>query len=133
MPYKNKRDQAEACRRHYYRNKKEYVARVNAFRKRALARNKKFIADYLASHPCVDCGEADIVVLDFDHVSGEKRNEVSNLARRKVSLATLQAEIDKCEVRCVKCHRRVTSQRRLQKKAAATVQLETKQQNKMLF
>jgi len=58
---------------------------------------------------CVNCGERDIVVLDFDHVDG-KIASVSELARRECSIAKLDAEIAKCLVRCANCHRRRTAE-----------------------
>jgi hypothetical protein len=48
------------------------------------------------------------VVLDFDHVRGEKVNGVALLAAGCARLDTLCAEMAKCEVRCVNCHRRRT-------------------------
>lgn len=66
---------------------------------------------YLAEHPCVDCGEADPDVLDFDHVRGEKNANVSDLLWEKSSLKRLQAEVALCEVRCANCHRRITRRR----------------------
>lgn len=71
-------------------------------------RNLRFIADYLRSAPCVDCGEDDPVVLDFDHV-GVKRAGVVQLAYREHSIASLEREIAECEVRCANCHRRRTA------------------------
>jgi hypothetical protein len=71
------------------------------------ARNLLFLLDYLRAEPCVDCGEADPVVLDFDHV-GEKRWGVVQLAGRECSLAALEREIAECEIRCANCHRRRT-------------------------
>jgi hypothetical protein len=52
----------------------------------------------------------DIDVLQFDHVRGLKRREVSTML--VFSLASIDAEIAKCEVRCANCHTRVTKQRR---------------------
>jgi transcription elongation factor Elf1 len=65
---------------------------------------KQKIDAYLKTHPCVDCGETDIVVLDFDHVKGSKEFNLSEGKRKKYPLPKLMAEIDKCEVRCANCH-----------------------------
>jgi hypothetical protein len=70
-------------------------------------RNLLFIANYLGSATCADCGEADVAVLDFDHV-GVKRYGVVQLAYREASIASLEREIAECEVRCANCHRRRT-------------------------
>lgn len=51
---------------------------------------------------------ADPRVLDFDDVRGVKRREVGRMASAPVGEAVLRAEIAKCEVRCVNCHRRRT-------------------------
>jgi hypothetical protein len=60
--------------------------------------------------PCVDCGEQDPVVLDFDHVDpNHKRQTVSFLARSGYPWATVMAEVDKCQIRCANCHRRRTA------------------------
>jgi L-lysine 2,3-aminomutase len=60
----------------------------------------------------LDCGEADPVVLEFDHVTGVKEAAVAELVQRAVSLARLIAEVEKCEVRCANCHRRRTARYR---------------------
>jgi hypothetical protein len=57
--------------------------------------------------PCVDCGESDPLVLDFDHVRGEKKFNISQ-AIGKVQVALLLEEIAKCDSRCANCHRRKT-------------------------
>ena len=70
------------------------------------------IGDYLLEHPCVDCGEADIRVLDFDHRDGEdKTGEVMKLAKAAYSWRRGSAEIAKCDVRCRNCHAKVTYER----------------------
>ena len=57
----------------------------------------------------MDCGETDPVILEFDHVRGQKVGSLSNMAFRQFSLAKLDAEIAKCEVRCANCHKRKTA------------------------
>jgi hypothetical protein len=71
-------------------------------------RNVRYVFGALATSACMDCGEADMCVLDFDHV-GEKSGMVMRLARNEISLARLSAEIGRCEVRCANCHRRRTA------------------------
>jgi hypothetical protein len=64
--------------------------------------------EHLKAHPCVDCGETDPVVLEFDHVRGEKHFNIGEAVRRNTSLARLEVEIAKCEIRCANCHRKKT-------------------------
>src|SRR3954453_11504127 len=71
-------------------------------------RNVRHVLAVLADAQCIDCAEADIRVLDFDH-RGEKTGTVIRLARNEVSLERLTAEIERCEIRCANCHRRRTA------------------------
>lgn len=67
---------------------------------------------YLDQHLCVDCGETDLVVLEFDHLEGEEKvREVASLVSALVAWRTVEAEIAKCDVRCANCHRRTTALR----------------------
>jgi hypothetical protein len=75
-------------------------------------RAKEYAYNYLMSHPCVDCGESDPVVLEFDHVKGKKTNDVSVLIARGKPLDVIKNEVEKCEVRCGNCHRRKTARQR---------------------
>jgi 5-methylcytosine-specific restriction endonuclease McrA len=63
---------------------------------------------YLASHPCVVCGEPDIVVLEFDHLHDKTAN-ISDLIHQNVPLKRLIEEIEKCQVLCANCHRKKTA------------------------
>jgi 5-methylcytosine-specific restriction endonuclease McrA len=72
-------------------------------------RNRMYLYNYLREHPCGLCGEADPVVLDFDHLR-DKRREVTILAILS-GRANLVAEIAKCRVLCANCHRRQTAER----------------------
>lgn len=66
---------------------------------------------YLMEHPCVDCGERDPVVLEFDHVDpAPKTAAISDLLNWVRPLEVIQGEVTKCEVRCANCHRRRTAE-----------------------
>lgn len=71
-------------------------------------RNAQFVLEYLMTHPCVDCGESAPVVLEFDHVKGNKVSSISAMVSAGRAIAVIQAEISKCEVRCANCHRAKT-------------------------
>ena len=65
--------------------------------------------EFLIEQACVDCGEADPIVLEFDHVRGTKQDNVSTLIGRAFSWKRILEEVAKCEVRCANCHRRKTA------------------------
>ena len=73
-----------------------------------ISNNRRIILDYLKTHPCVDCGENDILVLELDHVRGDKIGDVCRMATNGVGEKALKEEIDKCDSRCANCHRRRT-------------------------
>lgn len=76
--------------------------KMRAYNRQRKKEWRKNINEYLSDHPCVDCGETDIAVLEFDHVSGEKERHIS-FTTRWVWERVLK-EIEKCEVRCANCH-----------------------------
>lgn len=94
--------------KHYNKNKEYYLDKNKRNNPIILERNKRFVQKYLEGNPCVDCGEADIEVLQFDHIEmvGSKSLRVSSYMGH--SLETLKKEIEKCEVRCGNCHIRRT-------------------------
>ena len=105
----------------YRANHDREVARLRRNHDRVAAENRRRVTDYLLTHPCVDCGEADTVVLEFDHLR-DKTKDVSKLTHDGWAWKSVAAEIAKCEVRCANCHRRKTRQRFLagRERAAAT-------------
>jgi hypothetical protein len=72
-------------------------------------RKRVLVIEHLLTHPCVDCGQSDIRVLDFDHIRGKKINNISHMVRRgNTKWKIVEDEIAKCEVRCANCHRKRT-------------------------
>ncbi len=101
---------AEANARNYQANRERERARIYKYIAARRAEVGQKIIDYLREHPCVDCGERDIIVLEFDHI-GDKLADVSAYAGGGRTWARVKAEIEKCEVRCANCHRRKTRER----------------------
>lgn len=99
------------CFRHYFQARgslhREQSSAAKARRKRQA---QQFVRAHLSTHPCVDCRETDLSVLEFDHI-GPKRGDVSALAAGGLSLGALRDEIESCEVVCANCHRRRTAMR----------------------
>lgn len=103
-----KQSDKEYQKRRYHENLEESRERARKKNLKTRERNRRYVLDYLASHPCVDCGESDLVVLEFDHVRGEKKSAIAELIGR-ASLEKIQEEVAKCDVRCANCHRRKTA------------------------
>jgi Tat protein secretion system quality control protein TatD with DNase activity len=103
--------QAKLAKIHYQNNKQTYIKRALARKMRTLLENKPRLYAYLSTHPCVDCGQSDIRVLEFDHVRGQKIGEIGDLFRDGFNWSIIETEIAKCEVRCANCHRIKTFER----------------------
>ena len=95
-------------RSHYKRNKDYYLAKARKRNTEKRIEAHSYVRNYLLRHPCVDCGESDTIVLEFDH-RGDKLKEVANLIRGRYPLLQVKEEIEKCDVRCANCHRRKTA------------------------
>lgn len=102
MPHKDSEAKRQYQHEHYLRNKELYKERAAQARRRAKERGRNFLRDYLSTHPCVDCGNTDVRVLQFDH--REPEDKVNSPGQLVTSYAKLQAEVAKCDVRCANCH-----------------------------
>lgn len=101
------------CAAAYFAANRDKVLPLIHARKKQLSKEKReIIWNHLQEHPCVDCGETDPLVLDFDHVRGEKRGNVSSMVTDNRPVRFFLEEIDKCEIRCSNCHRRKTARDR---------------------
>jgi len=97
--------------REYYRKNRE-AQKARLLRNTAARRadNKRQMIEYLRAHPCVDCGETDIVVLQFDHLA-DKERDVSSMLAGSWTWSAIQKEMAKCQIRCANCHRLETARR----------------------
>jgi hypothetical protein len=106
---------AEANASNYRRNHEREKARLLRQSAARRAENRRRAVDYLRLHPCVDCGETDIQVLQFDHLA-DKRFDLGRMISGSWSWAAVEREIAKCEVRCANCHRLKTALRYLERR-----------------
>jgi hypothetical protein len=118
MPFKDP-DRKKEYQREYH--KRHYQKYKDAYKKKAVKRNRsqrkwcrEFVSRVKSKLACTDCGEGDPVVLDFDHVHGDKEHNISDMVNGSYSIAAIKKEMRKCEVRCSNCHRKKTHQRRNQ-------------------
>ena len=95
----------------YVRHRQKHIDHVKVQRAATKVENRIRLLAYLAQHPCVDCGETNLVVLDFDHVR-DKRWSVTYMVSAGFPWATIEQEIAKCQVRCANCHRIKTAKER---------------------
>ena len=94
--------------RERYKNSDKERQRKKRNQKLVIEKSRNYIWEYLSNNPCIQCGESDPVVLEFDHVDrNTKVNNVSELL--KFSIEKVKKEIEKCQVLCANCHRRKTA------------------------
>ena len=72
--------------------------------------NKTLVLQYKKTHHCVDCGESNPFLLEFDHTNVDSKGDGIDKSFAigscyRTSEQALRAELAKCDVRCVSCHR----------------------------
>ena len=100
---------AEYKQEHYAANRQRYIDSAKRRRRAVVAERVEFLVAYLREHPCVDCGEGDPVVLEFDHLRDKKFG--IGKGWRDHEWQRVLDEMAKCEVVCANCHRRRTARR----------------------
>ena len=93
------------CQRAYSKSHyQQHKPKHNSRRRRHESKNRSICRDrlarYLSVRSCVDCAESDPVVLEFDHVRGQKKDEICMLVCRNASWTRIVEEIGKSEIRC---------------------------------
>lgn len=100
------------CSKQWYAaNRDQHRANVAALKPVRRRRLQARLFEYLDEHPCVDCGEDDLRVLDFDHRDPAlKRACVGAMVGDEMPWKRIRVEMEKCDVRCANCHRKRTAQ-----------------------
>lgn len=93
----------------YYENHEHYRNSHNGSREKLREQNARKVYEYLTNHSCLVCGEADPVVLEFDHRNRNDKIESVSVMIRNSSWKRIKSEIQKCDVLCANCHRRKTA------------------------
>ena len=79
-------------------------------------RKNAVIRAYKQEKGCFVCGESDPIVLDFHHRTKESKcqrlKRKNNLSFWQLNWNQLFLEMEKCDVLCANCHRRITYQER---------------------
>ena len=97
-------------REHYLANRQRYIDQARERKEVRRLKRTRYLIEFFSTHPCVDCGERDPVVLEFDHLR-DKLFEITQALPDR-SWKSILDEMDKCEVVCANCHRRRTATRR---------------------
>jgi hypothetical protein len=97
-------------REHYLKHRRRYIAQAAKVKNRLRRERTLYFIEFFKTHPCVDCGEGDPIVLEFDHLRDKSFSIGGELSRR--TWESIMAEVKKGEVVCANCHRRRTAQRR---------------------
>jgi len=95
-------------KKYYSENNEKMRKQISIGNKRRIDENRKKIFEYKSTHSCVDCGEDDPIVLQFDHLNN-KKYQLSTMTNGGYSWETIMKEIKKCDVRCANCHMRRTA------------------------
>ena len=94
---------------YYKKNKPHHLLKVREGAIRSRERIYTWLFEYFKNHFCIDCGETDPIVLEFDHRDGtNKKAEVSVLVKRG-NFLQVKEEVSKCDVRCANCHKKRTA------------------------
>lgn len=96
----------------YHRQSDEWKAAKAARSNARRTRMKEMVDAFKASKGC-QCGEVDPVALDFHHTDGDKEINVSDALRRGWGKDRLVQEMQKCQVICSNCHRKLHAGREI--------------------
>jgi hypothetical protein len=104
MPFKDPSRKREYRREWYHNNKASELIHV----KRRKDSIKKWLENYKSNLVCSKCGENHPATIDFHHKKGYmKERAISQLVYDGYSINKIKEELNKCEILCANCHRKL--------------------------
>lgn len=86
----------------YHKNHPQSIAKSH----KARQKHRRDLIKERKNAPCFDCGvRYPWYVMDFDHVRGEKKFNLSIASNKMFSVDVINEEIEKCDLVCANCHR----------------------------
>lgn len=101
--------ECKACHKKY---RKDYYINNHAKELERITKRKQKLKEWLKQYKsevkCNRCPENHIAVIDFHHMDVRKKElNISLVVRRGWSVKRIMKEIEKCEVLCSNCHRKL--------------------------
>lgn len=88
-----------------YDKRPDFYCRNNKQRREAIRdENRKSYVEHMKEKQCVDCGEGNIIVLQFDHIDRNNKSGTVTSHMDSSSWKRVLHEMEKCEIRCANCH-----------------------------
>ena len=89
--------------KNWYKNNPESTRESHRTRRK---QRRDYIVSKKSNTPCLDCGKIyPWYVMDFDHVRGEKKFNLSIASNKMWSMEAIEEEMAKCDLVCANCHR----------------------------
>lgn len=105
MDLEKRRAQQRKYQANWYAKNKETQRKKVHSRKFAI---KQWFVDYKSKLKCKNCDESDPVCLDFHHRNPTtKIIHISRIYWRGWSIEKIKEEIEKCDILCANCHRKL--------------------------
>lgn len=108
MPHKDL-EQRRAYGRSYMKEwEKRNPQRRRQFNEEYKARIRRLVCEYKSARGCIQCGESHIACLDLHHRDPKQKEiDPSNMIKRGWGPERVKLELDKCDVICANCHRKL--------------------------
>ena len=91
---------------YYETNIDKHKGSVKIRNRKVRLENRERYFKILSQSSCIDCGNDNPLVLEYDHKDGVIKNKgVGELVGNGTCWETIEKEIDKCDLRCANCHR----------------------------